>query len=44
MFVTSTNVRIFYTVNELSQTIVITHIANKETILSSGSIPGMVSP
>lgn len=44
MFVTSSNVRIFYTVDNASQTVAITHITNKETIISSGSIQGMVSP
>lgn len=39
MFRTSTEVRIFYTVDLQSKTIHVIDIATKDTILSSGSVP-----
>lgn len=38
MFRTSTNVRIFYTVDLQSKTVTVVDIATKDTILSSGSV------
>lgn len=38
MFRTSTDIRIFYTVDLQSKTITVIDIATKETILSSGSV------
>ena len=38
MFRTSTDVRIFYTVDQQSKTITVIDIATKDTILSSGNI------
>src|SRR3954463_5714257 len=39
MFRTSTDVRIFYTVDLPSKTVTVIDIATRETILSSGSVP-----
>jgi mRNA-degrading endonuclease RelE of RelBE toxin-antitoxin system len=39
MFRTSTEVRIFYTVDLQSKTVYVIDIATKDTILSSGSVP-----
>jgi mRNA-degrading endonuclease RelE of RelBE toxin-antitoxin system len=39
MFRTSTEVRIFYTVDQQSKTIYVIDIATKDTILSSGNTP-----
>ena len=38
MFRTSTDVRIFYTVNEQTKTVSVIDIATKDTILSSGGV------
>ena len=40
MFVTSTDVRIFYSIDTAAKRITILNIAKKETILSSGSFQG----
>ena len=39
MFRTSTEVRIFYTVDEQSKTVSVIDVATKDTILSSGNVP-----
>jgi mRNA-degrading endonuclease RelE of RelBE toxin-antitoxin system len=44
MFRTSTDVRIFFTMNEQDHTITVLDIANKETIIGSGNIAGAHSP